>query len=151
MAGRLRGLARTHGKVWRRRNTKSLASRQRGRPSRETRKKTARKKPPSQEKEKPQEGSPEEQQEGSTSSATVPKEREEGEQQPIDNKDSIEEKKGRVTHTTRASRTGGGDGVRSRSWLKTKAQERPPGNKGRDSRRAPHGAAGRPPPGPGSK
>ena len=82
-------------------------------------KKAAGKAPPRQETEKPQEGAPEEQQEGSVSSSTVPKEREEGEQQPIDHKDSIEEKRGRVTHTTRASRTGGNPGELARTRRKS--------------------------------
>ena len=76
-------------------------------------------------------------------SSTAPKEGEEGEQQSTDRKDSIEERRGRVTHTTRAPRTGGGEGDRSRSWRKTKDWERPPGNKGS---RGPHnGTAGGPP------
>ena len=104
VAGRLRGLVRTHGRAWRRRNTKTLgkATRRRGCYSREPREEAAGKAPPSQETEKPQEGS--------LNSSTAPKEGEEGEKPPTDRKNSIEERRGRVTHTTRAPRTGGGDG-----------------------------------------
>ena len=109
-------------------------------------KKTAGKAPLSHETEKLQEGATEEQQESSVSSSTVPKEGEEGEQQPIYHKDSLQEKTGQITHTTRAPRTGGVHGSRSRSWIKTKHRERPPGNKGRDSRGPHQGAERRPPP-----
>ena len=77
------------------------------------------------------------------SSLTVPKEREEGEQQQIDRNNLQKEKKARVTNNIRAPRTGGGKGDRSRSWRKTKVRERPPENKG--SRGPHHGTAGRPP------
>ena len=99
----------------------------------------------------------EEQQKGPGSSSTVPNEGEEGDwvlefsrlkigtrdRQQINHKDSLEEKKGQVTHNIRAPRTGGGEGGRSWSWGKTKDRERHPGNKG--SRKPHHGTAERTP------
>ena len=131
VAVRIRGLTRTHGRAWRWRNTKTLwkATRRKGGSNKEPREKDAGKTPLTQETEKPQEGALEEQQEAPVSSSTVPKEGEEGDQQQIDHKDSLEEKKGRVTYNTRAPRTGVGEGGRSRKWRKTKARKCPPGNK----------------------
>ena len=73
--------------------TLGKATRRKGCSSKEPRKKTAGKASLNQETEKPQEVVPGEQQEGPVSSLTVPKEGEEGEQQPINHKDLLEEKK----------------------------------------------------------
>ena len=88
-------LARTHGKAWKRKNTKTpgTATRCKGGSRKEPREKAEGKAPLNQETEKPQEVAPEEQLEGPVSSLTVPKEGEEGEQQQIDQKDLLEEQK----------------------------------------------------------
>ena len=88
VAGRPRGLARTHGKAWKRKNTKTPGTtmRRKGGYRKEPRAKAEGKAPLNQETEKPQEAAPEEHREGAVSSATVLKEGEEGEQQHIDQK-----------------------------------------------------------------
>ena len=80
VAGRPRGLARTHRKAWKWKNTKTpgTATRRKGGSRKEPRKKAEGKALLNQETEKPQEVAPEEHLEGAGISLTVPKEREEG-------------------------------------------------------------------------